>query len=329
MLPLMLVAGAALAGCKSEETTTSESLTGRLTLSMPGFVKPGYTKEFLIDTLLTLSRSDGGPIGYRIANTGMATNDTLVTASGSVLRRYFTITVPDEVNSFSVTLYAFVESSAPYYGASASVPYAIVRSGLSGDGSITNFKVSSDETFTDPRNGQAYYLTQAGGKTWMRTNLCWEGAGKPYQLCTAMSDIFGQYYTWEEAQTACPEGWRLPTDAEWTALADGAQAAGKDLPSMAGKVMADLYFNGNKMWEYWREVPITDQLGLSVMPVGFANIIDGDYTFDGLYKYAAFWTSDESGGQGVMRYIYHNKNVIYRGLMPKTDFAASVRCVRQ
>ena len=329
MLPLALVAGMTLAGCGKENTTTNENLTGRLTLSFPGFVNPGYTKEFLIDTLTTLTRSDGGPIGYRIANSGTGENDTLVTASGAVLRRHFTVTIPDEIASFSATLYAFVESSAPYYGTSASVPYSVVRPGLTGDGSITNFKVSSDETFTDPRNGQAYYLTQAGGKTWMRSNLAWAGAGRPYQSCVAMSDIFGQYYTWEEAQTACPEGWRLPTDAEWTALSEDAQPEGKDIPSLAGKVMADLYFNGNKMWEYWREVPITDQLGLSAMPVGYANIIDGSYTFDGLYKYAAFWTSDESGGMGVFRYIYHSKNVVYRGRISKTDFAASVRCVKQ
>ena len=55
---------------------------------------------------------------------------------------------------------------------------------------------------------------------------------------------------------------------------------------------------------------------------------DGAYDFDGLYSYAAFWTADEADGLGVCRYIFHNKDVVYRGRMSKTDFAATVRCVR-
>ena len=32
---------------------------------------------------------------------------------------------------------------------------------------------------------------------------------------------YGKYYTWEEAQRACPQGWRLPTVAELKKLRDG------------------------------------------------------------------------------------------------------------
>ena len=142
-----------------------------------------------------------------------------------------------------------------------------------------------------------------------------------------MNGIFGRFYTWDEAQTACPEGWHLPSDAEWAALrTDGGDS--RDIPGLAGKLMGDLYFNGDKMWEYWREVKITDELGLSVMPVGYALPAGGEYDFDGLSGYAAFWTSDEVNGEGVCRYIYEDKDVVYRGLMSKTEFAAPVRCVR-
>ena len=205
--------------------------------------------------------------------------------------------------------------------------YSVVLPGLDGNGSITKFDKKGSEPVTDGRDGKEYYVTDNEGLTWMRQNLAWEGAGVTYLDCVALNDLFGRYYTWEEAQTACPEGWRLPSDADWTALA-GAAAAEQDLPGLAGRVMGDIYFNGTKMWEYWREVKITDQLGLSAIPVGYATVSGKDYTFDGLYAYAAFWTADEADGLGVCRYLFHKQDVVFRGLMSKTEFAASVRCVR-
>lgn len=329
LLPPALVAGLiCLPGCKKEEDTQSEYLSGKLSLSLPAYVNPGYSKTFRIDTLMTLSRSDGGPIGYRFTdpNTGLA--DTLVTADGRILHHEYTLTVPDTVANKTLTLSAFVAADANYYGTSVSAPFTIVCPGWNDGASITNFTVVPGGTFTDERDGSLYHATEIGPLAWMRNNLAWEGAGVAFRRCAAMSGIFGRYYTWEEAQTACPPGWRLPSDAEWTQLEADA-APGKDIPGLAGRVMADLYFNGTKMWEYWREVPITDDLRLSAMPVGYATVGGGEYVFDGTYTYAAFWTSDESDGFGVCRYIYHDTDVVYRGRMSKTDFAASVRCVRE
>ena len=31
-------------------------------------------------------------------------------------------------------------------------------------------------------------------------------------------DKHGNLYTWEEANTLCPDGWRLPTDEDWKNL---------------------------------------------------------------------------------------------------------------
>jgi uncharacterized protein (TIGR02145 family) len=44
-------------------------------------------------------------------------------------------------------------------------------------------------------------------------------------------------YTWEEASTACPKGWHLPNDAEWSYLInyyDGIMEAGKHLKNDGG-----------------------------------------------------------------------------------------------
>lgn len=328
LVPAVLVLGFALTtGCKKEEETTSESLTGTLRLTLPEFVEPGYTKTFMIDTMMTVSRSDKGPIGYRFVDPVTSIPDTLVSADGVIRKHYYTFTASGSLESQTLTFYAFTDADAPYYGTSASGKFTIVKPGVGSGTSITNFDTkSSVKPVVDPRDGHSYYWTIIGGNIWMRQNLAWAGAGKPYHLCEAMTGVFGRYYTWEEAQTACPEGWHLPADAEWTSMMTGA-APKKDLPGLAGRVMADLYFNGDKMWEYWREVPISDELLLSVMPVGYATIGEGDYSFSGLNTYAAFWTADEEDGLGVCRYIFHNKDIVYRGKMSKTEFAASVRCI--
>ena len=328
LVPAVLMIGLVLpAGCKKDDDTTSEYLTGSLRLSLPEYVQPGFTKTFMIDTMMTVSRSDKGPIGYRFVDPDTGDADTLVTASGEIKKHYYTFTAANKIGSQTLSFYAFVDADAPYYSTSTNASFTIVKPGVGSGASISNFDTKSSlKPVVDSRDGRSYYWTIVGDKAWMRQNLAWTGAGKPFHLCEAMTDVFGRFYTWEEAKTACPEGWHLPADADWTSLMTGA-SAGKDLPGLAGRVMADLYFNGTKMWEYWREVSITDELRLSVMPVGYATLGEGEYAFDGLYTYAAFWTADEEDGLGVCRYIYHNKDIVYRGKMSKTDFAASVRCV--
>lgn len=208
-----------------------------------------------------------------------------------------------------------------------------MKPGLDGDGSITGFtRVMTDGSFTDARDGREYCYVNVDGTDWMRHNLAWEGAGTAYGGCDVMSDIFGRYYTWEQAQTACPDGWTLPSDEDWVALGrkyGRDAAAGRDLEGLAGNVMENLYFNGTRMWEFWRDVKITDKARLSVMPSGYVTVSGGQYEYCAIYKYAAFWTSDSVGAEGVLRYIYQDKDVVYRGLMSTTDFAASVRCVRK
>ena len=330
LIPAALAVLTMAAGCKKDDDTKTKSLSGEVELLVPQFVEPGYTKTFAIDTLMTLSCPDGYPVGYYFTDPATSKRDTLVDVNGKILKKTFTFTAADKLAEQTLTVTGFVSPDAKYSSKTASAKFLIVRSGLDGTGSITKFETSaSSGSFKDARDGREYYYKQLGDQSWMRHNLAWTGAGRAFLRYEVMNDIFGRYYTWEEAQTACPEGWRLPTDAEWTALSSGAEA-GKDIPGLAGKVMGDLYFNGSKMWEYWREVKITDEYRLSVIPSGYG-VVSGDGTVDfkGLYTYAAFWTSDEAAGKGVCRYIYQDKDVVYRGLMSKTDFAASVRCVKQ
>ena len=59
----------------------------------------------------------------------------------------------------------------------------------------------------------------------------------PYQEAEAMSQVFGRFYTWSEAtggtaaseggiiRGICPEGWHIPSDDEWTDLAEATMAS--------------------------------------------------------------------------------------------------------
>ncbi len=328
LLPALLVAALAiLPGCKKENTET-KTLSGYLSVELPPYMGGGESKTFMIDTLMTLICPDGETIGYYFRDETTQTNDTLVKADGTILKHYYTYTAPSTKGNAKLTLAGFMGKDSKYSGFSTSYTTTVVFPGLSGSGSITGFDKDGSWTYRDFRDGRTYYCSIIGDLFWMRQNLAWDEAGVPFEGCGVMTDVFGRYYTWEEAQTACPNGWRLPTDAEVVALQENA-AASKDIPGLAGKLMADLYFNDTRMWEYWRDVKITDELCFSAIPVGYGTVAEGSYDFQGDFKYAVFWTSDEEDGYGICRYIYQNKDIVYRGRMSKTDFVAPVRCVME
>ena len=329
LLPVLLAAVCLVQqGCKKDDPQL-EYMNGYLRLQADAFVSPGYTKTFIIDTLMTVSRPDGGTVGYYFYNENTKVRDTLVTADGRIRNHLYTITVPEnETGTVTLWLFAFTPAKANYYNSYTSLDLIVVRPGLDGNGTITGFDTAAGSMFKDERDGREYYQIEVGGRTWMRENLAWRGAGRPYIELKAMEDVFGRYYTWTEAAQACPEGWRLPTDADWAALQDGAKA-GADIPGLAGRMMGNLYFNGTKLWPYWREVNITDELQLSVMPTGYAVVGEGKTSFTGVSEYAVFWAADEAGDEAVVRYIYQDKDILYRGMMHKDEFAASVRCVKE
>ena len=327
------VLAALAAGCKKPGSTTREFLDGDLTLSVPAYVAPGSVMEFDVESLMTASRGDGGPLGYYFNNPFTEKSDTVVDPQGNILVPVYTVTVSDTLGP--VTLLFGAASSDKYYGTTAEAEMTVVKSGFDGNGSITGFVNHDDDLlYTDTREDTPvdYSYVRCGDTYWMRTNLAWGGAGVAYEDCDVMDGVFGRYYSWEEAQTACPEGWRLPSDEDWAAMASfygGNSVPGADFTDLAGDLMENIYFNEIRLWEFNREVKVTNAARLSVMPVGFARIEKGEYSFADLYKYAAFWTSDETADDsGVFRYLYEDETLVYWGSITKNDVAFSVRCVR-
>lgn len=324
LLPLLAVC--VISACKKSETEkTYMDGAFKLVHHMPQFVKVGAQYSFSVSGI---EAPDGTDVGYCFTHPTTKKIDTTA---------HYTFVVPDTLGTFAVVCTAYpVQSSDLYYTSSTSVSFTVVDD----EKSLSKMLLSPDAG-TAVLHSRKYDTMPGGGSEWICANLSYiqrnaageETFGHSYKDSPAMQNILGAYYTWEEAQEACPEGWRLPSDQDWVNLIKSCGGPDtllplEDSPSGAGNLMTRLTFNGNNMWEYFRGVKITGSAFMGIIPAGYATISGDKYNFTGYGSYAAFWTSDELDGNGVYRYLYQEYDTVYSGLADKQSFAASVRCVR-
>jgi uncharacterized protein (TIGR02145 family) len=319
---------AVLISCNNDDDDTNTNyVSGSLSFTLDDYVGKGET--FTLTPSGITSPTTG--VGYSWKPSWSSTRDTTKTTDGTGDGSW-TFTTPSVVGEYTITCYAFAEG---YSSTSASKTIYVVDPAL--DSTITGLGFADSPYVTDVRDGKQYFTTEFGGHTWMRENLGYETdtvGSISYLTSEVMDDIFGRYYTWKDAQTACPSGWHLPSDEEFCQLADSIIAdgtsytKGENFINTAGGMMADAYFLDTKMWEYWPQVDITNKSGLSVIPVGYASSRNSTFSFKGVNNYAVFWTSSSyDDSSALIRYIYVDKPDVYSGYMDKT-FYASVRCVR-
>lgn len=179
------------------------------------------------------------------------------------------------------------------------------------------------ESFTDPRDGQSYDVVKIGDLTWMAENLNYE---TETSACpdgdTRNCKRLGRLYTWAEAASVCPEGWRLPTKADFAELLARSNA-GEALKSRDG-----WFKKGNG----------SDEFGFNALPAGYRDAVlktdDGTVTggkFDGIGGYAYFWSADEDAenpeSNAFYLFLSFSSDAASLNSFAKEDYR-SVRCVR-
>ncbi len=326
--PLFVTAALLLAvvSCKDDdETAVLPYLTG-LYFDCPSFVSPGQAVTMIPKGV---TDTDGEEVGYfwRVTPT-MSFNDTT-----DVFVHWFS----DTLKTYTVNCYAYADG---YNNDAYSKQVMVVKGGLDQSIKKTGIKSTDSKITVD---GTDYYFAKVGDLYWFRNNLAGKESGIPYVNEDITSDIFGRFYNYNQAMSACPQGWRLPTEEDWMSLAAALEApATKKYSTFEGvtaKLMADASFNETPIVQYWPAVgDVKNTSRLSMLPFGYVNLgnknDEGKYheaAFDGIFEYAAFWTADKVDGEEDMayyRYMVVSQPDMMVGKGSVNSFGAMVRCVR-
>ncbi len=194
-------------------------------------------------------------------------------------------------------------------------------------------------TVTD-YDGNSYYTVTIGTQVWMMENLktikyndgtsiplvtgntewsnltssgyCWYSNDE-----VANKNTYGALYNWYVVNNGnlCPSGWHLPTDAEWTTLAE--YLGGK---SVAGGKLKE---TGTSHW--WNpNVGATNETGFSATGGGY-RFSDGEFVW--MSFIGTWWSASEYDASSAWGWFIHcNYELIDNAAYSKID-GFSVRCI--
>ncbi len=203
--------------------------------------------------------------------------------------------------------------------------YATNSVGISYGGVIT-FTTKEEVnfgSFIDPRDGKAYQTVIIGNQEWMAENLVYApSSGNFWAYANNNSNIetYGYLYDWETAMDACPAGWHLPGDDEWTELIDylGCEK------NAGGKLKATgTIEDGTGLW-HAPNGGATNVTGFTAFPGGTR----GSGTFYTMGLDGFWWSATEYGDYNAWyRRMSYYPSDVYRLLGFKNE-GLSVRCLR-
>lgn len=312
---LAAVAIFAAAGC-IEDTVTYNYMEGNITFDIPEYIYTGEVVELSARGITTPTDPTWGWVITTIAT------DTLYAPT-------IVVQFPQTPAEYTVKALAY---HPDYIVESAKKTVTTVDTTCM-TGSIKGLPYKMQHAFTDPRDGRGYRWERFGNRDWFTENLAWEGAGKVYANSPVLNYVFGRHYTWEEATTGniCPEGWRIPTNADWEDL--GSTLCGKTVsfeekwPGAANDVTSDVYFNGERLWPFSVNNKHEVKSYWNPLPCGYLQLGGGG--FFGLKTFGMWWSATEySSKEGYYRYIYWDSADFEPGFTDKATIGLSVRCVR-
>jgi uncharacterized protein (TIGR02145 family) len=188
---------------------------------------------------------------------------------------------------------------------------------------------NSSGTFTDTRDGHTYKTISVGNNTWFAENLDYDtpGSYKPTEKSCSLEGNPGRYYLYETAKNACPTGWHLPTDDEWTDLELSVGLDYSTVDSLFHGPDVGKKLKSKSGWKGTGEVGGngTDDIDFTVLPVGAVNSpSEGHFELHNVGESAYFWSSTKSEGITV----YVRGFVYYRDESIRTNQMGNYHCVR-
>ena len=194
-------------------------------------------------------------------------------------------------------------------------------------------------SFIDERDGRTYNFVKIGNQTWMAQNLnyatesrrCYAGLDD-----TASCNLYGGLYTWADAvgysddecgygynckfesqiQGICPNGWHMPSRAEFATLAE-------DVGGYGG-----LMLKSTTGWHYWDEgYDGLDALGFNGIPTGVWT--RGEYGKpDNMAYTAVYWAATETNAYEARYMLLRDRSKSIELMYEYKDNYYSVRCVQ-
>jgi len=137
------------------------------------------------------------------------------------------------------------------------------------------------------------------------------------------SDTYGRLYTWytvTDSRNVCPDGWHVPTDADWTGL----------ITALGGEyaAMIKMKETGETHWLPGTSVPTaTNKSGYTALPAGYRN---EKYGFMGIRTTCSWWSANEFNSTTAWyRSIDFLTDYVIRDNMAYTKKTGlSVRCTK-
>lgn len=290
----------------------------RDTVAAPVFSPPGGT--YAEPQTVTLTSSTGG------ASIFYTMDGSAPTSSSTRYESPLTVSANATVNAIAV--------DGGMVTSSVGMATYTISSGGPGSTIPWNNSVGYVE-LKDSRDGQVYRAVKIGAQTWMAENLNYRntsGSSDTVGVCYKNLDdscsLFGRLYTWTEAMDGssssngipsgvrgiCPEGWHVPSDAEWSTLV-------RQVDSTSSAIM----LKSRSGWYY--SVGGYDAYGFRGLPAGGRGT-DGSFFSSGDFGY--WWVATESDAskawvRGLWSYA-HCTSVLRDADLKARSF--SLRCVQ-
>lgn len=170
-------------------------------------------------------------------------------------------------------------------------------------------------SFTDTRDAQVYPTFFVGKVEWFAENLRYETPQSFYYNNGGYGERYGRLYPLYEAENACPDGWRLPTDADWKDLLLAAggyhDVAASGLVGDHKRAYHTLMLNG---------------------PDAFGARLGGgvsDQVFHGIHAEGYYWAGNPGKNGPVYYRLISGRESVQRLKAESIYNAYSCRCVRK